>query len=291
MTRTKISLKKAVSIGAAFFISIAAHAATVSDEIAKSHELLLNKDRIKAIENLRRYRSLQGQNLKANEKTELNEALVEISTRFLSDKGQRLYELGLSKLPSQPAEAISTLKLAEKEENGNIQIALSLARAQFIAEDCQAAKKTLIPLLEGAALTGETHELLLLVYFCLDDAEAIEALLKKKTNEFRMPPLELKLAQGWLRRRAKEYERARSFLREAHQIDGQNPAVLYWTWRIEKDLSLDTQPAGDSYVTRCRGKEADVRRHLAPMIEGCLKLSEVEADLKQRASEPTGKVD
>lgn len=275
----------AVSFGTALFLlqPTLLLAASVHETIGKAQQLLLTRQRQQAIKSLNHLR-LSG-TLTAAEKKEVAEALRDAGERFLTDKGQRSFELGQSQLPGQGATALKHLKEAQNLEHGNYAIEIALARTHLVLEDCTAAKAALDPLEPEVAFGSEILELELTVTWCLNEESQAEAIGRKKGAEIKLSPALLKANQAWVKWRQKDLEKSHGLLKEAIGLDSQNPAVLYWLWRVTKELERNAEPVAEAYVKRCRGRDADIRRRTFSMVEFCLRLPEVEAYLKGKGSE------
>lgn len=282
------NLKKAALQRVAFFFLImiqmgaAPKVAVGKSPITRAQEFLVNRNRQSAISVLQQARN---SNLKAEEKEELNEALKDVATRFLTDKGQRSFELGISQLPLQANSALTHLREAEALEDGNFQILEAMLRASLAAEDCKAALKLLPKLTPLSAVMPQILELELQAYWCLERNEDVELLLKRKALESKLSLTMQKVASAWLKWKNQESDKAIAGLREAAASDAKNPAILYWLWRIEKEQEMDAQAAALAFSKRCRGYEAEFRRHSSSMIEMCLHLPAVEAYLKAKGAE------
>lgn len=279
-------MKRAVLTTALFIFSASGNSSAKPNAayaaIEKAQSLLLHRKRQEALTALA---DIKNSPLTPGEKKELAEFAQEAATRFLTDKGQRSFELGQSQIPFQAANALKHLKEAQALEDGNYQIEVALARVNLIQEECTAAKTILEPLFPELAMGAEIQELLLQVAWCLEDQTLAEAVTRKKSNEVKLSPALVKANQGWMKWKLKEPEKALNFLKEAVAAEPRNPAVLYWLWRIQKDQDLSGEPAAQAFANRCRAREADIRRRTFTMVEFCLRLAEVEAYLKGKGAE------
>ncbi len=251
-----------------------------NDAIEKVQSLLLNKKRVEAIKFL-----IEIKPTKAAEKKEWAEVSQDVATRFLTDKGQRSFELGQSQIPAQGANALKHLNEAKALEEGNYEVEVAIARVHLIQDDCKSAKTVLGALNPEMAMASEIQELLLQVVWCLDDQTEAEVIARKKGSDVKIPQVLMRTNQAWLKWKLKEPDRALSLLREAVTQDPQNPAILYWLWRVEKDQDLDAEPVAQVFVKRCRARDADIRRRTFSMVEFCLRLTEVEAYLKGKGAD------
>lgn len=251
--------------------------------MARAQELFLNKNRQGAVKILLDARP--STTIKTTDREELNEAIKETATRFLTDKGQRSFELGISELPLQSQMALTHFREAQTLEDGNTQISEAIVRGLLAADDCKGAQKEMATLLPYNAIFAQIIELEVQLAWCLEDVAEVEALTKRKPLDQKLNSNVLKVASAWLKWRQNENDKAMVLLREAVAADSKNPAVLYWLWKIEKDQDLDAQAAATAFAKRCRNSEAAFRRRSSPMIEMCLHLSEVEAYLKAKGAE------
>ena len=285
MSESRIGLWGAACFWAAFSFlgSPKCFAAGGKEAIARAQELFLNKNRQAAVKVLLQARTAGG--MKATEREELNESLKESATRFLTDKGQRSFELGISELPMQATIALTHFREAQTFEDGNVQIKEALVRGLMAAEDCKSARKEMEQLAPLASALPQLVELELEVAWCLDDVTEVENLIKRKASEQKPSPQLLKLATAWLKWRQNEAERSILLLREVIAVESKNPAALYWLWVIQKEQNLDAQAAATAFSKRCRNHEVEFRRRSSPMIEMCLHLNEVEAYLKTKGAE------
>ncbi len=251
-------------------------------QLLRAQETFLGKDRTGAIKILQQIRTT---GLKPEERDELNETLKDVATRFLTDKGQRGYELGISQLPGQAASALNHLREVESVESGNLRIQIAILRAHLAGDDCRSAAR-MVPMLSSLFwVFPKLNELEMQLAWCLEKSDDIQELLKRKTNETKLSPALQKTASAWLKWRDKENDKALALLREAAMAEPANPAILYWLWRVEKDQGADAQAAATAFSKRCRNYEAEYRRHSGSMIEMCLHRSEVEAYLKAKGTE------
>jgi hypothetical protein len=262
----------------------AAKVSTTKEAVARAQELFLHKNRQAALKILLQARQTNAPS-KGPERDELNEAFKDAATRFLTDKGQRSFELGISQLPAHSSSALTHLREAEATEDGNAQVQEAIVRSQIAAEDCKGAAKTLQELKDFAIALPQIPELELQVGWCTEDLSGVELLIKRKAPETKLTVSLSKVANAWVKWRQSEPEKALSLLREVVATDSRNPAVLYWLWKIEAAQDQDAQAAAAAFAKRCRNHEAEFRRRSSSMIEMCLHITEVEAYLKSKGAE------
>lgn len=290
--RRSISIYGAASFLVALLISdvgawAADKAQPPSQVVRRAQDLALHHRRKEALKLLEE--NLLLALAKTSERESLRETLADLANRFISDKGQRGFELGQSLLPAQPAQALHHFQEAEKLEDGNLQVALGMVRAHLAADDCRAAEASLEGLEHLYSVSAALQELAIEVAWCREDQSKVEALIKVAPGDQRLSAATIKTANAWIKWMSSDAVKAASLIREAVAADPQNPAALYWLWRVEKDTDRDpdevTVPAAQAFLQRCRGKEREIRRRQAALIEMCLRVAEVEAYLKTRPTE------
>lgn len=272
---------------AALFLFMTAGPATAKPTpftaaMEKAQNLLFHRKRQEAIKVLV---NLREGHLAGPEKREFAELSQEVATRFLTDKGQRSFELGQSQIPLQAASALKHLKEAQALEEGNYQIEVAMARIHLIQEDCATAKTILEPLHAELAMGQEILELLLQAAWCLEDQALADSTVRRRGPEAKLSAALIKANQGWAKWKQKEPERALSLLKDAVGAEAQNPATLYWLWKIQKERDLNAESAAQAFTNRCQAREVDIRRRTFSMVEFCLRLAEVEAYLKGKGAE------
>jgi hypothetical protein len=264
-------------------VFVQAKSQSVEESLAKAQGLLVSRQRREALKELTQSKDLIG--LKPAAKKEITEAIREAAVRFLTDKGQRSFELGQSQIPLQAANSLKHLREAQKLEDGNYQVELAVARVHIVRDDCAAAKVLLGQLDPEVALATEIVELQLITAWCLEDDVQAESLIRKKPVDAKIATGLVRTNQAWLKWRQKDPEKALGLAKEAISLDAQNPATLYWFWRIQKENDLNASAVAQAFVKRCQGREVDIRRRSFSMVEFCLRLPEVEAYLKGQGAD------
>lgn len=285
-----LQILKAAVTTVAFLFSAAVFGApkqtSTPQVVHRAQDLAIHHRRTEAIKLLTD--ALASPSIKSSERESLREALADLAERFITDKGQRSFELGQSLLPAQPAQALHHFGEAAKVEDGNLQVSIAIVRAQLISEDCRGAIATLAPLAPLRMASTVMQELELEAYWCREDQAKVEEISKLTGFEQRLSNANLKVAGAWLKWVAGDSVKAAVQLREALTMDTQNAGALYWLWKIEKDSDKEGeigQAAAEAYLKRCRGRDTDIRRRQGSLIEMCLKISEVENFLKAKAAE------
>lgn len=109
----------------------------LQDAVKRSESLLLQKQRKLAVDLLHVF--FQKEALSEKEKEILNKHLDYISSAFLTEKGQQLFEVGMSLIYQDMAQAEQKLKEAQAVEVGQIDIQTALVRIELRGSKCDAA--------------------------------------------------------------------------------------------------------------------------------------------------------
>lgn len=247
--------------------------------LARAQQKFLARQRVEA---LRILREISIDSLSPAEKEEWLDSEKDMATRFFSDKGQKLYEQGLSQLMDQPQLAYGSLTEAQKIEQSHALVAIAQIRAKYALEDCSAAKKILddedVPF---QVLGAESAELRLLIGICLKDGAEIEALLKRKGSENPLSAIMQKLAAAWLKYQEEDAEKAELLLREARALDPQSLAVLYFGAKWSLGSNVKRKNEGEKFLQRCKDSAQSVRRRTISMAELCYRRADLESELKK----------
>lgn len=268
-----------VALFFAFPINGLAKNLKLKEVLGRAQQKFLARQRVGA---LRILREIGVESLGPTEKEEWLEAEKVMATRFFSDKGQKLYEQGLSQLMDQPQLALGSLNEAQKIEQSHVLVAIAQIRAKYATEDCSAAKKILddedVPF---QVLGSESAELRLLVGICLKDSAVVEALLKRNSSENPLSAVMQKLAAAWLKYLEEESEKAEALLKEARALESQNLAVLYFGAKWPLGSNMKSKDEGEKFLQRCKDFAQSVRRRTISMAELCYRRAEIENELKK----------
>ncbi|MBX7230609.1 MAG: hypothetical protein K1X29_00855 [Bdellovibrionales bacterium] len=222
--------------------------------------------------------------LSPQEKKILRELSKEVAIRFLSDKGQRLYESGLSRLALNPAQAVIQFDEAQKTEDNNLLIVLAKTRALLFQENFEAAENLLNTTLKENIVLAEIKEMLLELAIFKNNLESISTFIKEKKMDQGLTLANQKIALALLDYHSNNESAALYLLNEASQLDKKNPAPPYLIWKIKKNSFEKDQSAKD-FLKRCRVHTSLLNRGLLPLGGVCYHANDVEIYLKNRGSE------
>jgi hypothetical protein len=221
----------------------------VEDLIQKSQNLILQKDRAQAIMIL--VRALNQASSK-KEVIELKRNLEDISSLFLSDKTQQMYEAVLSNKRKDINTSLQKmLEISRVEPDQNL-ISAEAARLHILKKDCQQA----FDLMEAQLKKNPYDELYLLTAAqaaaCLGskpELEKIEALSDNKKNNYRQDWLFLEMEKFY---NENNKLKVKEKLAEIKKIDSENPQILYWESKAESDQKNTSSSLYEKYIQECK---------------------------------------
>ncbi len=215
------------------------------------------------------------------EGVELRKTLSRISVLFLSERTQKLFELGQSLyFQGQVSSALERFREAQSQEPHNLQISSSLVRALIQLDQCSEAMNWL----EGARKQNPFLEDLKVLYLknllCLQQKEEyplaraqVEAGVRLETHRLllRVFHVEWLFSQGlW----TDAMELAQQVIIEHPDF----PETHYWLWRISQQAEGGSENfgSGQRYISLCKSLTSRVRRTYKNEPRLCAFLKDVE---------------
>lgn len=255
---------------------------TYKDIIQKAQSLILQKDRAQAVLILES--SLQKETAKKSKDNivdELKGSLFNMSRMFISDKAHGLFELGLSLLPNEPAQAQQRLDEALKIENDNLQIINQIMRIYLMKKECDNAR-TLFnknKLDKRIVFDSEVELINAQIEYCSDRFEGVLKKIEKKdlkkTDKIKIYWLELEILRSINER---NFARAKDYINEIKKLDSTYVELSYLEWLLEfkSDNLKGTMAHSQKYLVSCRNLSSiKLRNHLLnPWL--CQRVNEVE---------------
>lgn len=254
----------------------------LESKLQKVQELVLGGQRelaIKALDELKEQSSSEA------ERKEIQETRTKVANIFLTDKGQKLFEMGQSLVWTNAKQAKASLQEALEVEAGNIQIRLSLARIFLLESDCRKAQEQIDA--SKAVDPADEHVTLLLgqSLLCAGEKEkAINALKQAekniKDNRAMLNYLfaKISLQQGQL-------VEAKNFADLAKKEDPSFPEAYEILWRISRAQEKAEDILAEKYVTLCKEVNLKLRKRYQdePML--CSQALELGAELGKKTTE------
>lgn len=279
----------AVSLGIALFLTATPSFAlgekggeAYSEIISKARHLILQKDRLKATRILQQ--AIRSKNFSEPHIAQLTKALEDLSFLFLTDEGQKEFQLGESLYYSGQRGALVHYEKAHGLEPRNIQVVQALARV-FLRED--QCTKSLQIAQKGFEINPYDKVLSyfqIRALYCLDRAEQAKNLTlqwKKSLSSFK-----LQLTALQVERLFKEGSREKAFqvAQKLVVMDRKYPRGHYWLWRTRPvDEGLEEEDA-QRYLSLCKSLDSKMRRKYKYEPRVCGFIAEVDDFIKNRAS-------
>lgn len=238
------------------------HAILANPSIKKVEELVRKRDRSEAIKHL--LDSIEKAKGKPKEQAMLVEKLRTVSEMFFSDEGQKAYESALSlsfySIKESKAKAEEALKL----EPFNVLILKLLVNLEFKALSCEGARSRLLEIPAHILTEGELAYQSSLGFYC--DPEA-----KLMSKDKRLDFPKKAFFQAIDSFRAKDLEKAKSFMTQSFDKDPQFPEVYFWSWKFdEKNVEM-----GEKYVQLCKTPDVKLLRKYKDFPFLCNRIGEM----------------
>lgn len=240
---------------------------TSSGAVKSAREKLLAKDRVGAAKILIQAIKLAP----SKEKPELIDELDKLTSVFLTEDGQKIYEMAESLLYSESAGAESKYAEALSLEDSNLQVMSGLVRAHLGKNKCDNARELLVQMTKMNPYQGEIKFLEALTNHCQK--------LNKLDNDLNFGKGELRPYWQLLYIRQllgdNKIREARSQLRELKDWD--HPEVAYFEFKARSPNSDEALDFAQKYVDKCKAMTPAMRRKFKFEPRLCAHVSEAES--------------
>lgn len=277
--------KRAAQICVALFFMMAAQVAwaraeTYQDLIEKAFQLSIQKDRLQAISVL--VGSARKEYPRGNLPKDLIQALYEVSTVFYTDKGQQLFELGLSLKQMDPALAQAKLNEALRAEPEHLLILIELVRLQVALNDCDSALKQVQKIREKNPYFEDSRLAFAQAALCAGKLSEFLSERKQQDDKRRSKDvfwLILDVEHGF---KTGAFDRGLEIAQQLQKLDMQFPELYYWNWKLfkEKKLASQSLEAGQKYLAVCKSLTPKALRSYGAEPRVCRRVTEVESEVK-----------
>ena len=247
--------------------------------ISKAQKQLLASQRTRAIETL--VAAVKKEQVSKN-RQKIRQALNAISREFITEQGQKTYQVGLSLEKTNSSLAIQRYTEAQQQEDGNFQVAESLIRSHLVAKKCAEARAQTNQFLTLNPYAIELLELSIRAQICLKDLEAVRLAIRVFEKED-VPSWKTK----WLKALSLLVDTtsqagARTLFEQVRYENPKFPEVYYQLWRIAKNMAEERDELARRYVTLCKGLLPQYRQEFGLEPELCVHSEEVQADLDKQ---------
>ena len=250
--------------------------------IQKAQKELLQKNRIQALATLMELRRARLTNSQAKELLRVSES---ISTQFLTERGQQLFELGRAFAFKEPSEAIARLNESRVEEPQNALVMTWLARAHLVRGECGLALDAIGPPTDSTWMFfSEARLVRLQALACLDRRKELKAELQS-AEVFGSNTMYADLVRSQLFWFEEDYKQSLMYAERVKNFDQEFPEGYYW---IAQNLAKLGKPQAEhwaKYVDLCSKQTDSARRKYAREPRTCLELPTAEKALKKSSVE------
>lgn len=222
------------------------YADSLSKEIEKAQDLVIKKERYKA---LNRISGLLKKDQKAPQKQELRRVGNEISEVFISDKSQQEYEAGLSLWMTHPERAIQKFQESLSIDPTNFLVIGDMARAQIANGNC----RTALELAQEAHLKYEFSDninlALVQANICLQKwTDADRLIIEQKKSD---PTLFWYIAEADVAMARKDLARTQKALANAEKAEPNYVEIFLRRADLE-ELIKNKKTWAEKYVIACK---------------------------------------
>ncbi len=197
---------------------------------------------------------------------------------FLTNEGQKKYELAESSRNSGGSGFLTFYRQAMQLEPGNTRVMAGYVLGLLTAKDCGEAL-TIISQIQGIDPSmAELRYLKFRAELC-SNPSALTAKDDTRLAQSSLSPLYINIARAQEEYLRGNMKSALRFAREAMKIDSKFPQSYYWAFKV---LSKDGRGVDEAqrFLYLCRGVNAEVRRHYTYEPRLCTQTDEVEQALK-----------
>lgn len=213
---------------------------------------------------------------------ELSEALRELSSRFLTDRGQKLFELGETLALQNPKGAADRYREALTVEDKNTQILLALSLSLLAQQKCSEAEQTLTEAITEFPGYWEAQLLLAPTLLCLDKPQDFSAQLVRLERADAIPKWWLKYYRARFLLAEEQPLAARALLENVRSEEKSFPESYYWIWSAEKEALSPPVHLAQKYVSICKNLSKKARTQFKFEPNLCREIEKVDVWLKSR---------
>lgn len=250
---------------------------SAKDIIEKAQNLILQRDRQQALTILSgALRREKGKPIEA----EIYQALEQVSTVFLSDRAQQIYEGSISLRRVDLGQSQQRLQEALVMEPDNLNLVLEQARLFLAKSDCKAADGVVQAWVRKFSLIPSIKLLLAQIEVCqgVMGLYGVKASLQmaKEDSEKEVYWMIVAAEKAQLQ---KDKAKAIEISNQLNKAAPDYPDRQYWTWKYESRASIKNQLA-EKYLMGCKNISAATYRQYMMDPQVCRRISEDDVDQK-----------
>lgn len=253
-----------------FLFTATLNATPASRAITQARGHILKKERQLALKQLSE--QLEKDLHKAGPRAELIREIDRQSKLFLTEEGQKHFELAESLLYAAKPGAIDKYEEALKTEDMNVIVLFGLARAQLAEGNCSLARQQIDKIDKLNPFWAEKKILKARIDLCLN-----QATLSVETDPAYKADLknEYKVLQSEVFTHQKKIKEAKEALKSINTKG--SPEVYYLLFKLHEPVELEALQYAQNYLDACKGANPALRRENWLQPRMCLNKEEAEA--------------
>ncbi len=250
--------------------------------ITKAQKFFLENNRSQATLTLRE--AMQKEKQGAPAYRELADALRELSARFLTDRGQKLFELGETLSLQNPKGAADRYREALSVEDKNAQILLALSVALLAQQKCGDAEKTLADAISENPGFWEAQLLMAPTLLCLEKGTEFSTQLARMEKMDGIPKWWVKYFRARYLLSEEQPLAARALLENVRSEEKSFPESYYLLWSSEKESLPPPMLMAQKYVSICKNLSTKMRAQFKYEPNLCRESEKVDVWLKSHST-------
>lgn len=236
--------------------------------INQAEELMLNSERTKALELLKK----RWKDEKGKAKKELATKMDEFARIFLSESGQQAFELGQSLTLEKGSQAENQYKEALKLEDNNISILFAIAALRIREKNWNAALDEIEKILELVPSSEKAQILKIRVQVA--DGKLKEAQEELRLMEpFKSKDLDKVQVELWIKQ--EEFKKAKELLQSKFDKTAPDAEVEFLKFRLRQLQKEPVAEVGQSYLNLCKNVSPLSQREMSQSPFKCMEVEGV----------------
>jgi len=250
--------------------------------ISKAQKLFLENKRTLATQVLREAMIKEKAGTAAHK--ELAENLREMSMRFLTDRGQKLFELGETLAQQNPKGAADRYREALSVEDNNTQALFALSLALLAQQKCGEAEKSLNDAIIENPGYWEAQLLLAPTLLCLEKEQEFSLHLTRLEKMDSIPKWWIKYYRARFLLSAEQPLAARALFENVRNEEKTFPESYFWIWSGEKEVLPPPRTLAQKYISICKNLSSKTRAQFKFEPNLCRDTEKVDVWLKSHST-------
>lgn len=253
------------------------------DVIDRAQKLLLQKERGAASQLL--VKAIQSQPRNSSTSKDLLKSLEQLTTFYITEKGQLIASYAKTLVNEKPKEAIDQFQEALKHEPNHVGLLRDLSRGYLALGECSKASPLIRQLENLNPFSGENRLLVLQELECSGEFDTLSLKLNGREPEIETVETSIRPLQVEESLHRKDTKKAALLLSGWEIIDSKDPELHRWKWEVSLALARPDRSAADTYLRLCRALTSSGRQKygLNPLL--CRSVDRVVKDMQKHGTE------